>query len=71
MGGGSPRPRRGDGPAARRWTRDEGADKPNRQLLSCMAEGGEPDMLPEGFGLTRSAATVRSTAVQHSVTTNG
>ena len=30
---------------------DEGADTPNSQLLSCVAEGGEPDMLPEGFGV--------------------
>ena len=30
---------------------DEGADAPNSQLLSCVAEGGEPDMLPEGFGV--------------------
>ncbi len=30
---------------------DEGADVPNSQLLSCVAEGGEPDMLPEGFGV--------------------
>ena len=30
---------------------DEGADAAGSQLLSCVAEGGEPDMLPEGFGV--------------------
>ena len=30
---------------------DEGADTAGSQLLSCVAEGGEPDMLPEGFGV--------------------
>ena len=30
---------------------DEGADVAGSQLLSCVAEGGEPDMLPEGFGV--------------------
>ena len=30
---------------------DEGADSPNSRLLSCVAEGGEAAMLPEGFGV--------------------
>ena len=30
---------------------DEGAVVPDRRLLSCVAEGGEADMLPEGFGV--------------------
>ena len=29
----------------------EGADTPNTSLLSCVAEGGEAQMLPEGFGV--------------------
>ena len=29
----------------------EGADSPDSRLLSCVAEGGEPDMLPEGFAV--------------------
>ena len=30
---------------------DEGTDTPGSQLLSCVAEGGEPAMLPDGFGV--------------------
>lgn len=30
---------------------DEGADAPDSRLLSCVAEGGEAAMLPEGFGV--------------------
>ncbi len=30
---------------------EEGADVDDSQLLSCVAEGGEADMLPEGFGV--------------------
>ena len=30
---------------------DEGADVAGSRLLSCVAEGGEADMLPEGFGV--------------------
>ena len=30
---------------------EEGADVEDSQLLSCVAEGGEADMLPEGFGV--------------------
>ena len=30
---------------------DEGADTRDRRLLSCVAEGGESGMLPEGFGM--------------------
>ena len=30
---------------------EEGADADDSQLLSCVAEGGEADMLPEGFGV--------------------
>ena len=30
---------------------DEGADTPDSRLLSCVAEGGESGLLPEGFGV--------------------
>ena len=37
--------------AARTAVEDEGADVAGSELLSCVAEGGEADMLPEGFGV--------------------
>ena len=40
-----------DVPASGSAVEDEGADVPNSRLLSCVAEGGEADMLPDGFGV--------------------
>ena len=40
-----------DAPADGTAVEDEGADVANSRLLSCVAEGGEADMLPEGFGV--------------------
>ena len=38
---------------------EEGADVDDSQLLSCVAEGGEADMLPEGFGvLLRTGSSI-------------
>ena len=38
---------------------DEGADVAGSELLSCVAEGGEADMLPDGFGvLLKSGSSV-------------
>ena len=42
---------RADVPADGTAVEDEGADVPDRRLLSCVADGGEADMLPEGFGV--------------------
>ena len=40
-----------EAPADGTAVEDEGADVANSRLLSCIAEGAQSEMLPEGFGV--------------------